>query len=166
MGQLNLHSKTLDMLEQTFTSGLTLTMMIPDSAASVEEKAGRFDIHSAENALDEVNEKCTKTGTGFTPPTILVWTEALLSNIANKIIYMYLWYEMKEDSTPMVTVYFWKMAGVVTSKEAREWLKKNRKANPHFPYYVFIQLMISFVLYTQNTNDVVFVAKAASSWKF
>jgi hypothetical protein len=92
----------------------------------------------------------------FTPNAHLAWSEHLMGFFANMMTYYLYWYEADfthSDEMPTFMRYIRDMAKKLTSKQARAWLKKNRKGSQHFPYYVVHQMIQIYTLHAQCASD-------------
>jgi hypothetical protein len=131
------HDSKLTRIDNKNMMGFALPMLLPDTSARIKAKGNLLHIFDAEDALEEVSEKCTKLSTAFTPVTSMNAINDVLVALANLKGFFAVWFSYNLDdstlSAPALVMYADEMADKMTSKEANRSGSATNAAPPLRP---------------------------------
>ena len=139
------------------SDGVTLPMLMPDSASTAAEKADAAFMNHAEDALGEHESRKSKLATTFTSVNELVGMPSLLGTMANVMIWMLLYYKFDMSSIsvrPSCATYIIGLADIASSKRARKWLREHPQLKQQFLYYVLNSTISIVTAFAQASRDV------------
>ena len=154
-------SEPISTLNLEHANGIIIPMLMPDSSATAKAKADLADQNDAETALGEHASKKTKLSTKFTSVNELRSINVLLGTIANTIVLAMLYFHFELNKTfsstiPSAVSYLNQIAELLTSEEARDWLKEqSNDIKSEFMHYVLNQVISISTCFARASSDII-----------
>lgn len=137
--------EVIESLETTTSGdGAIISMLLPDSNATAKAKADDKNQFLSEEAVGEHHSKRTAIPTSFTSINELTNINAVIALLGNILQLWLMYFDFDYNSlgsVPSMVHYALEIGNVLTSTEAKHWLKANPGDKQKLFYYVVSQTM-------------------------